>query len=301
MVLDLKGYFFVSLKSFKEKTVYVYSTMRGQTNVSCLNCGVFGHTSKVCNYPVSSYGIICFKRIDGVIKYILVQKKDSIPFTEFLRGKYEINNYNYLLKLFSKMTQSEKNAIVAKRFNDLWKGLWNHSNDQNQKFQKEFSKSQVKFNKLRNGIYMKRIDGNVQLVNLNILVANTPCADEQIWEAPKGRRRLYESDLKCALREFQEEVGFHDRIVLHDSNKQFEETFNGSNGVRYRNVYYIAQYIGDASTVKFDENNHQQAKEVRNVGWFTYEEVLRHINSTENHEKRELFKRVNTIVHKHYF
>lgn len=273
--------------------------MRCQNNnVSCLNCGVYGHTSKVCNFPVSSYGLICFKRIDGEIKYILVQKKDSISYTEFLRGKYELNNYVYIQRLFSKMTLNEKESITTLTFTDLWRGLWNHSNDQNQKFQKEFNKSQVKFNKLRNGVYIKRIDGEVQFVNLNILAANTNHASEQIWEAPKGRRRLYESDLKCALREFEEEAGFHDKIVLHDSNKQFEEIFNGSNGVRYRNVYYLAQYVGDASAVKFDSTNVQQAKEVRNVAWFTYEEVMQHIRSNENHEKRELFKRVNTIVHK---
>jgi len=230
-----------------------------------------------------------------------VQKKDSIAYTEFLRGKYELNNYTYIQKLFSKMTSSEKTLITNSKFTDLWTRLWSHSSEQqNQKFQKEFNKSQMKFNKLLAGVYIRRIEGEIQFVNLNIFAANTECASEQIWEAPKGRRRLYESDLKCALREFEEEVGFHEKIVLHDTTKQFEEVFNGSNGIRYRNVYYMAQYVGDASAVKFDASNVQQAKEVRNVAWFTYEEVLQHIKANENHEKRELFKRVNTIVHKLY-
>ena len=272
--------------------------MRCQNNVNCLNCGVYGHTSRACNFPISSYGIICFKRIDGEVKYILVQKKDSISFTEFLRGKYEINNCKYIQLLFSKMTSDEKSKILDSKFPDLWRGLWCHSNDQNQKFQREYNKSQTKFNKLKNGVYIKRVDGEIQFVNLNVLAANTSSATEQIWEAPKGRRRLYESDLKCALREFEEEVGLHSKIVLHSSMKQFEEIFNGSNGVRYRNVYYLAQYMGDASVINFDPNNAQQAKEVRDVRWFNYEQVLHHIRSQENHEKRELFKRVNTIVQK---
>ena len=93
--------------------------MRCQSNnVSCLNCGVYGHTSKVCNFPVSSYGLICFKRIDGEIKYILVQKKDSISYTEYLRGKYELNNYVYIQRLFSKMTLNEKESIKTMTLTD---------------------------------------------------------------------------------------------------------------------------------------------------------------------------------------
>jgi 8-oxo-dGTP pyrophosphatase MutT (NUDIX family) len=228
----------------------------------------------------------------------MIQKKDTISYTEFIRGKYEINNLQYMKWLFDSMTIEEKKNLLSLSFSDLWKNLWNHTSENN-KFQKEFNKSQSKFAKLRNGFYMALKDKTIQFINIEVLIANSKNEKEQEWEFPKGRRKLYESDLKCSIREFEEEVGIGEKIVVHDTGKQFEETFSGSNNIRYRNIYYIAQYFGDASLVKFDKSNAQQAKEVRDVKWFTYDEVLQIIKNN-NYEKRELFKRINTIIHKHY-
>lgn len=268
-----------------------------RTNVCCLNCGIYGHTTKVCNFPITSYGLICFKRINGEVKYIMIQKKDTISYTEFLRGKYELNNLGYIIKLFNGMTKGEKSNLLLHHFETLWNTLWNHSHTEN-KFQREFNKSIQKFSKLKRGYTMMRTDGTLQIINLEYIVNNSTSINEQEWEFPKGRRKLHESDISCAIREFEEEVGIHERIVIHDSYKQFEEIFQGSNNIRYRNIYYISQYIGDASLVKFDSSNEQQAKEVRNVKWFSYDEVLRNIRG--NDEKKELFKRINTIIHKNY-
>tara|TARA_B110000037_G_scaffold221874_1_gene294386 strand:- start:13115 stop:13930 length:816 start_codon:yes stop_codon:yes gene_type:complete len=266
-------------------------------NVCCLNCGIYGHTTKVCNFPITSYGLICFKRISGEVKYIMVQKKDTISYTEFLRGKYELNNLGYIIKLFNNMTKYEKSELLSNPFETLWNKLWNHSQTEN-KFQREFNKSIYKFNKLKNGFNMIRTDRTIQFINLEYIIQNSNNIHEQEWEFPKGRRKLHENDLSCAIREFEEEVGIRERIVIHDSYKQFEEIFQGSNNIRYRNIYYLSQYIGDATLVKFDSSNEQQAKEVRNVKWFSYDAVLNNIKF--NDEKKELFKRINTIVHKNY-
>lgn len=275
--------------------------MNKKKNTFCLNCGTVGHTTRVCNYPITSYGLICFKRINSEIKYIMIQKKDTISYTEFLRGKYEVNNLQYMRLLLSKMTKDEKTKLLNESFNDLWKQLWNHGSSSANRFQKEFNKSMNKFNKLKNGFYMSLKDKSIQFINMDVLIANS--SDdllEQEWEFPKGRRKLCEADLNCALREFEEEVGIGKQIAVHDTFKQFEETFTGSNGIRYRNVYYIAQYFGDASSVRFDSSNIQQAKEVRDVRWFSYDEALDRIKKSHNFEKRELFKRVNSLIHKSY-
>jgi len=272
-----------------------------KSNTICLNCGTHGHTTRVCNFPITSYGLICFKRINSEIKYIMIQKKDTISYTEFLRGKYEINNLQYMKLLLGMMTKEEKDKLLNRNFNDLWKLLWSHGSENGNRFQKEYNKSLNKFNKLKMGFYMSLKDKSIQFINLEVLIANSGEAlPEQEWEFPKGRRKLCESDLSCALREFEEEVGIGQKIVIHDTFKQFEETFTGSNGIRYRNIYYIAQYVGDASSVRFDATNAQQAKEVRDVRWFSYEEALARVRHSTNHEKRELFKRVNSLVHKNY-
>ena len=59
------------------KTNYI----RPQT---CRNCGINGHLYKDCIHPVMSFGIICYKIENSVIKYLMVQRKDSLAFMEFL-------------------------------------------------------------------------------------------------------------------------------------------------------------------------------------------------------------------------
>ena len=43
----------------------------------------------------------------------MIQRKDSLCYTEFLRGKYNINNDRYITKLINLMTGDEKNRILA--------------------------------------------------------------------------------------------------------------------------------------------------------------------------------------------
>lgn len=266
---------------------------------SCLNCGTYGHATRLCNLPITSYGLICFKKINNEINYVMIQKKDTIAYTEFLRGKWELNDLIYIKRLFSKMTLDEKKSFLNFTFDELWKKLWNHTN-QEPKYVKECNKSSVKFKKLKDGYHVKQLDGKIIMVNIEHFILNTLSLHEQDWEFPKGRRKQNESDIECSLREFTEEVGICDNIQITDQNKQFEEVFQGSNNVRYRNIYYIAEYKGDSTTIRFNENNLQQAKEVRNVKWFSYPEALDNIIKHDNHEKRELFKRMNTLIHKYY-
>lgn len=267
-------------------------------NVCCLNCGIYGHTARVCNFPVTSYGLICFKKIHNEINYIMIQKKDTISYIEFIRGKYDINNLSYLIMLFSNMTYQEKQQLNTHDFKKIWGNLWsNTSNDS--KFQKEYNRSLQKFNKIKKGFMLARIDGSIQHVDIKYLLSVTPNIAEQEWEFPKGRRKLHESDIDCSIREFCEEVGLYERIFIHDLNKQYEEIFQGSNNVRYRNIYYIAQFIREETLIKFDCNNSQQVKEVRDVGWFSYDEVIKSMNN-KSPEKIELFKRVNSIIRKNY-
>lgn len=267
-------------------------------NICCLNCGIYGHTTRVCNFPVTSYGLICFKKINNEIKYIMIQKKDTISYIEFIRGKYDINNLNYLKMLFSSMTHKEKRDLDTLDFREIWGNLWSSASNDS-KFQREYHKSVQKFNRLKAGFTLAKLDGSLQFVDIKHLINISSSTSEQEWEFPKGRRKLHESDIDCSIREFCEEVGLSERIFIHDVNKQYEEIFQGSNNIRYRNIYYIAQFIGDESLIKFDSSNAQQVKEVRDVSWFSYAEVLRNMNRKAP-EKVELFKRINSIILKNY-
>ena len=68
----------------------------------CNNCGNIGHYYRDCKYPILSYGIILYDDTDkNDIKIVLIERKNSISYIEFLRGKYDINSKSYIRLLFS--------------------------------------------------------------------------------------------------------------------------------------------------------------------------------------------------------
>ena len=64
-------------------------------SIQCLNCGYKGHTISTCNYPITSYGIICYYIKNREIKYLMIQRKDTLCYCEFIRGRYKIDDINY--------------------------------------------------------------------------------------------------------------------------------------------------------------------------------------------------------------
>ena len=62
-------------------------------NIRCNNCGKLGHTFKNCKYPITSYGVILYRFVNDKPKILMIQRKDSLCYTDFLRGKYNINKF----------------------------------------------------------------------------------------------------------------------------------------------------------------------------------------------------------------
>ena len=71
-----------------------------------------------------SFGIICYKIVNGEIKYIMIQRKDSLSFMEFVRGKYNIDDDKYIIKLIEYMTDSEKKLLLTNNFEQIWNYTW---------------------------------------------------------------------------------------------------------------------------------------------------------------------------------
>ena len=73
-----------------------------------------------------------------------------------------------------------------------------------------------------------------------------------------------ETDIKCALREFEEETGYSkNNIEIIHNLTPYEETFIGSNYKSYKHVYYIGNIIN--SNIR----NEYQASEVSKIEWKT--------------------------------
>jgi len=261
-------------------------------DIVCINCGLNGHTSKNCNYPITSFGIILHKYVNNKIYYIMVQRKDSLCFTEFIRGKYDIKNIKYILKLISNMTLDEQKRLIEHDFDHLWSEMWvNNTNN----MKKEYNVSKNKFNKLKTGYKVKSND-EILFIDLNYFISKNQYILESEWEFPKGRRKLHETDLHCALREFEEETNIRKSLVLiDDCSKQYEELFIGKNKLRYRNIFYLGTYIKENIFDNFfDKNNSDQIKEIQDVKWLEFNDVC--VKIKDKIEKVELFKRLHQYV-----
>jgi 8-oxo-dGTP pyrophosphatase MutT (NUDIX family) len=269
--------------------------------IQCINCGMMGHTAKKCNEPVTSYGIICCKWDNiGVPRYLMIQKRDSLCYVEFLRGKYELSNRDYLIKLFTNMTNEEKARLLGMSFDDLWHRLWADDIPHSRKFQNNYLESKSKFDRLRGGYYLKEPDSTLTPFNLATLINISPALHEESeWEFPKGRRQLAENDMMCALREFEEETGVCRRFVhIYTHIKPLEEIFMGMNRVRYRHVYYIG-VVKDHVQFVLDTEDVKQTCEVKDMRWCTIEDVMERTRIMYV-ERKELFLRAHRNSIKEY-
>jgi 8-oxo-dGTP pyrophosphatase MutT (NUDIX family) len=247
----------------------------------CRNCGLTGHIYKNCPHPIMSFGLICYKLDENEIKYLMIQRKDSLSFMEFIRGKYEISNLDYIKQLLLNMTINERNMIITLQFDEIWNYLWfqNDNNNNNNKNNKEFFESKSKFIALTENNFIK-----------NYILSIKSIFNEQEWGFPKGRRKIRESDLDCAVREFFEET----RIINNDIDVitdilPFEEIFFGTNGVMYKHVYFVAKLKNNNVSIKIDNNCLEQVREIRAIKWYNYIDVLSHIK-VYNTERISLFK-----------
>lgn len=260
-------------------------------DIVCINCGYSGHTSKNCNFPITSFGIITYKIINDDLYYLMVQRKDSLCYTEFIRGKYDIKNIRYISKMLRYMTKFEQDKLLNNDFDYLWNSMWvNNSNN----MRKEYNNSSNKFKTLKGG-YKIKSNNEVKNITLDILI-NENSLTETEWEFPKGRRKVNEKDINCALREFEEESGIHKNLlIVEDTSKQYEEIFIGSNNLRYRNIFYLASYTKNNIHDEFyNANNNDQIKEIKDVKWFPYSAICEKIHTKV--EKLELFKRIHSQI-----
>ena len=253
---------------------------------ACNNCGKLGHQFNQCKLPIISYGIILFKKEeDDQYKYLMIRRKDSFGFIDFIRGKYTAYNINQIQSIINEMSNEEKDRILNDKFDKLWKDMW--CNASSSHYKNEEVSSFKKFEALRNGIVLQ--DKTVTTSDLiNNSVTNW---EETEWEFPKGRKNIKEKDLECALREFEEETGItSNSINIIENILPFEETFIGTNLRAYKHKYFLASVKEDL----IDLHNYQKS-EVSKLEWKTYDECIKSIRSY-NLEKLRLITNINKVL-----
>jgi len=272
------------MKKRDEENIKKNSYFRPQT---CRNCGINGHLYKDCPRPIMSFGVICYKIVKNEIKYIMIQRKDSLAFMEFVRGKYNSTDTQYIKQLIEYMTESEKNMLLNNSFEYIWNYTWCQVYQTNFKQTKEYSDSKIKFDYILSSTYLRNLFFPIK-TNINYL--------EQEWGFPKGRKKLKENDVDCAVREFCEETQlYNDDIMINKNIIPLQEIFFGTNNILYKHVYYIAKIIKEDAKILIDNTCIEQVREIRALKWFTYNEVLNHIKH-HNIERIKIFKKAHSII-----
>ncbi len=265
------------------------------SNIFCNNCGKIGHNYQQCRKPITSIGIILYRiNNDGNTEYLLIRRKDTLGYVDFLRGKYSLYNKNHILNIINEMTLHEKNKLMNNEFDFLWNSLWGE--EMKGQYKNEYKSSFEKFNLLKEKITIN-INNINETYNLQSIIDESDTNwEEPEWGFPKGRRECGEKDLQCALREFNEETGYnHSKIYLIQNIIPFEENFIGSNYKSYKHKYYLGR-INYENTL----TNNYQVTEVSKMDWFNYERTLEFIRPY-NLEKIKILNNINNILNKYTF
>ena len=240
--------------------------------MECANCGTLGHTFRDCDGPVLSYGVIAVKFVSGEPHYLLVRRRDSISYVEFLRGKYKMDKPDYIALLINGMSHEERQRLLRGEFTTLWEALWNSQNTR--QFRNEYEVAQRTFEAIRN-------TGDVHGRLLVEYVEHaTETWMEPEWGFPKGRRTLREAERRCALREFSEETGLAESVVhLVEDEPCYVEEYTGTNGIKYKQVYYVGA-VDSENTVHLEPSNRVMSREIGDIRWFPFEEAYLRIRPT---------------------
>ena len=260
--------------------------MASKTYNFCNNCGKTGHAYHLCKLPITSIGIIAFKATEDKLKYLMIRRKDSLGYVDFMRGRYPLHNKNYLINIINEMTNQEKENLLNKSFDDNWSNLWGENIGIQYRGEERTSKE--KFKQLRNGY----IFPNNELLTLKDLINISDTNwNEPEWGFPKGRRNYQEKDIEAAIREWEEETGYNRNDIKLVSNiLPFEEIFTGSNNKSYKHKYYIALFVNNENSPSIF-----QETEVSAITWDTYDNCNKLIRPY-NLEKKDVLSKINKVI-----
>jgi len=249
----------------------------------CNNCGGKGHLFRTCKDPVLSCGILLIDKpslpVDPTqTRILMIRRKDSMSFAEFMRGKYEPENIPYVSTLIKNMTLKEQASVASDTFETLWRQMWGDD-----RMTSDYVQSKEKFNALD---------------RVSLMRNNMSDYTEPEWGFPKGRRMRGESDLSCAIREFDEETNIPREAFVVLKNIILTETFMGLNNVQYKHVYFVA-LLKDSSLVNLGQKlTPVQRREISGIGWKTFEEaetLVRPHHVERKHMLEQLYSVIETF------
>jgi 8-oxo-dGTP pyrophosphatase MutT (NUDIX family) len=257
-----------------------------------------------------SYGIALCRYNNEIPEIILIKKRYTYYFFEFVLGKYQKNDNKYLTKLFNNMTYQEKMDILSLKFDNLWYKIWLEipSNIANRDPSYPSRVKELGFNEKRyKNSYIKsksKFECNFLVDNgekLKRLINNSTNA-ETIWEIPRGRKISNEREVDAAIREFYEETAIDAKkysILWHIN--PIVNSFRDS-GVVYKTTYYIAAVNENNKpwTPKVHFNSYDQILEIEAIKWVSLNEInILMLNKKTKIRTVKLFKTIIDLFKKY--
>lgn len=220
----------------------------------------------------NSYGIACcrYNTKDKRMEILMVKKRYTFYYVEFIMGHYTPSDDIKLLYLFNRISNEEKIDIESMDFDRMWFRVWRELPRPETNEYTWFSRCKRKFE-------MNFADDCHRLRSL----LSQSTSSDPMWEIPKGKRNPDETELICALRELQEETGMPStscRVIPEDLEMK---TVN--NKITYINKYFLAiemnrtpvdqRYKIRSKVAKLNFEDARQLSEIIEVRWMSLVEI----------------------------
>lgn len=196
------------------------------------------------------------------IKFLLITKKHSYAFIDILLCKYNVKYPEYIQHLITKLTQSELYLLQTQPYKKLLKRV-----------------------KLTNITYTsflsmkKKFDTILPLINQCKFTKYTVPE----WEIPKGKKEQNETELECAIREFQEETNIKpEQLTIFKNIKPMVEIFSGSDNRKYIYTYYYALF-------NKEYNDNTSSPEASSINFYNLNSCLNNIRPYNTKRKKILY------------
>lgn len=231
---------------------------------------------------ITSYGIILFttNKYNDIL-FQLCQRRDSISYSEFVKDNLIEENIPMHISLMSEEERSRCIEYYLK--NDpksLWDDLW--VNHKHRIYKNDMRRCCDKFMK------------NMEKYISEFLKENGN--KENQWGFSKGRKFSTETELECALREFEEETTISREHLQILNINPYEENYTGTDGKLYRSVFFTA-YIPYIPNINYRYTpycirKYFVSEEINKIVWCSYHNCLKKLDK----RKSDIITSLNKIL-----
>ena len=207
-----------------------------------------------------------FNKYNDSIKFLLVNRRNSLNYIDFIRGKYNIKDTQHINNMCNLMSINEVNMIKNNNFDTLWYNLW-LKNAYKKKYLDEMNLSKNKFNQLKQNKLFDKIITEYSSTE---------------WEIPKGKKNSNETNIQCAMRELKEEttITINNYHILSCLDP-IHDIFLGTNNHEYKHIFYTALF---KNTDNIDVNIDYKNNEIEEIRWCKWSELHEYIRPYNNNK-----------------